>query len=74
MPERPDDELTQADEPAEDTDASLTSLDPGDADEGAASVPSWLGAISQMLAAVLVVVALVALFIGAAVAFRRLLP
>lgn len=74
VPERPDDELTQADEPAEDTDVSLISLDPDDADEGPANVPSWLGAISQMLAAVLVVVALVTLFIGAAVAFRRLLP
>jgi hypothetical protein len=72
--ERPDHELTQADEPAEDTDASLTSLDPDDADEGVSSVPSWLGAIGQMFAAVLVVVALVALFIGTAVAFRRLLP
>ena len=74
MPERPDHEPTQADEPAEDTDPSLTSLDPDDANEGAASVPSWLGAIGQMLAAVLVVVALVALFIGTVVAIRRLLP
>ena len=54
-----------------------TSLDPFDLldpDDDPAPEPSWLGAVGQMAAAVLVVVALIALFIGAAAALRRLLP
>lgn len=43
-------------------------------DETAAPAPSWLGALGQMIAALLAVVALVALFIGAAAVLRRLLP
>jgi hypothetical protein len=49
-------------------------FDPDDEDEIGAPAPSWLGAIGQMVAAVLVVVALVALFIVTAAAVRRLLP
>jgi hypothetical protein len=45
-----------------------------DEDEASAPAPSWLGALGQMIAALLVVVALVALFIGAAAVVRRLLP
>jgi hypothetical protein len=45
-----------------------------DEDETPAPVPSWAGALGQMLAALLVVVALVALFIGAAAVLRRLVP
>lgn len=63
--------MTDADEPSDDVDAPL-GLD-GE-DEGAAAEDGWQEAIGQMAAAVLVVVALVALFIGAAVALRRLLP
>lgn len=66
--------MTEADEPSDDADASLDPFDRDDEGESAAPAPTWLGAIGQMIAAVLVVVALVALFIGAAVAFRRLWP
>ena len=64
--------MTETDEPTDD-DAPSDPLDPDDEDE-AAPAPSWLGAIGQMIAALAVVVALVAAFIGAAVAFRRLFP
>lgn len=43
-------------------------------DEAPAPVPSWLGALGQMIAALLVVLGLVALFIGTAAALRRLVP
>jgi hypothetical protein len=65
--------MPHADEPSEENDP-LEAPDEGDEDEGVAAVPSWLGAIGQMIAAVLVVVAVVALFIVAAAALRRLLP
>jgi hypothetical protein len=64
--------VTETDEPTDD-DAPSDPLDPDDEDV-AAPAPGWLGAIGQMIAAVLIVVALVAAFIGAAVAFRRLWP
>jgi len=66
--------MSEADEPTDDADASCDPFDLDNEDESAAPVPSWLGAIGQMIAALLVVVALVASFIGAAVALRRLLP
>ncbi len=72
--ERAGDVLTEAEEPTDDTDEPFGPFDPDGEDEGAATRHSWLGALGQMIAAVLVVVALVALFIGAAVAIRRLLP
>jgi hypothetical protein len=59
---------------ADDADASLDPFDRDDEGESAAPAPSWLGAMGQMIAAVLVVVALVALLIGAAVVIRRLFP
>jgi hypothetical protein len=65
--------VTEGDEPTDD-EAPLDSFDLDDEDESAAPVPGWLGAIAQMIAALLVVVALVALFIGAAAVLRRLLP
>jgi hypothetical protein len=43
-------------------------------DETPALEEGWLGAIGQMAAAVLVVLGLVVLFIGAAVVFRWLWP
>lgn len=57
----------------------LTGYDPafdfqGDDDEGAPPVAGWLSAVGQMTAALLVVVGLVTLFIGAAVILRWLLP
>jgi hypothetical protein len=64
----------EADEPTDDDEASFDPFDLDDEVESAAPGHSWLGAIGQMIAALLVVVALVALFIGAAVAFRRLSP
>ena len=68
-------EVPGADDPAgDDEDEPLDPFDPGDEDDSAAPVPGWLGAIGQMAAALLVVVALVALFIGAAAVLRRLLP
>jgi len=65
--------MPQADEPADD-DEPADLFDRDDEDESGAPIPGWLGAIGQMIGAVLVVVALVALFIGAAVALRRRLP
>jgi hypothetical protein len=65
--------MTDDDEPTDD-DAPLGFFDLDGEDEGPSPAHSWLGAIGQMVAALLVVVALVALFIGAAAALRRLLP
>jgi hypothetical protein len=67
--------VIEADDPGEDEHLplDLVDLDDGE-DEGPAPAHSWLGAIGQMVAALLVVVALVVLFIGAAAALRRLLP
>jgi hypothetical protein len=65
--------VTGDDEPADDH-APLDPFDLDDEDETAAPAPSWLGAVGQMIAALLAVVALVALFIGAAAVVRRLLP
>jgi len=65
--------VTEDDEPADD-DAPLEPFDLDDEDEARVQVPSWLGALGQMIAALLVVVVLVAAFIGAAAVLRRLLP
>ena len=65
--------MTGDDEPADD-DAPLDPLDLDDGDETEAPSPSWLGALGQMVAALLAVVGLVALFIGAAAVLRRLVP
>jgi hypothetical protein len=67
-------EVPRADEPVGDDDEPLDPFAPDDEDDSSAPVPGWLGAIGQMTAALLVVVALVALFIGAAAVLRRLLP
>ena len=72
-PQPPPLEVTEADEPHGE-DGPLEPFDPDDEDEIGRPAPSWLGAIGQMAAAVLVVVALVAFFIGVAVAVRRLWP
>jgi len=73
--ERPaHEDVTEADEPAADADAPFDPFDQDDEDGSTAPANGWLGAIGQMAAALLVVVALVALFIGAAAAFRWLLP
>jgi hypothetical protein len=72
-PMPPGDEPTDEDAPRD----SLDLFDPFDQDDEedvAAPAPSWLGAIGQMIAALLVVVAVVAFFIGAAAALRRLYP
>ncbi len=65
--------MTETDKPTDD-DASFDPFGLDDEVESAAPVQGWLGAIGQMIAALLVVVALVALFVGAAVALRCLLP
>jgi hypothetical protein len=64
MPEEPADELGAGRDP----------FDADDRDDSPLPAASWLGAVGQMIAAVLVVLAVVALFIAAAVAIRRLLP
>jgi hypothetical protein len=66
--------MTDVDEPTDDADAPVDPFDQDDADEDPAPAPSWLGAAGQMTAAVLIVLALVAAFIGIAVTFRRLFP
>jgi hypothetical protein len=66
--------MIDVDEPADDGDAPVDPFDQDDEDEGPAPAPSWLGAVGQMTAAVLIVLALVAAFIGIAVTFRRLFP
>ncbi len=43
-------------------------------DERPRYVPTWLGGISQMTAAVLIVLAVVVAFVVAAIAFRRVWP
>ena len=64
--------MTQGEEPrGDDEPVDLFELDD---EEAPAPGPSWLGAVGQMVAALLAVVALVALFIGAAAVVRRLLP
>jgi hypothetical protein len=67
-------EVPPADEPAGDDREPLDPFDLDDEDDTPAPVPSWLGALGQMIAALLAVVALVALFIGVAAVLRRLLP
>jgi hypothetical protein len=75
VPERPaHEDLTEADDPAGDAGAQFDLFLEDDEDGSAAPAPGWLGAIGQMVAALLIVVALVALFIGSAAALRRLLP
>jgi hypothetical protein len=64
MPEDP------ADEPSPETEP----FDADDWDDTPLPAATWLGAMGQMIAAGLVVLAVVALSIAAAVAFRRLLP
>ncbi len=64
--------VIDADEPLDGEPPDPFSLD--DEDETEAPRPSWLGAVGQMIAALLAVVALVALFIGVAAILRRVLP
>jgi len=67
-------------EPGDDIDAEADPIDSDDAfaaddeDDTPFAAPTWLGALGQMTAAVLIVVAVVSLFIAAAVALRRLVP
>ena len=61
-------------EPADDLDAEADPFAADDEDDTPFAAPSWLGAFGQMIAAVLVVVAVVSLLIAAAVALRRLVP
>jgi hypothetical protein len=64
MSEDPVDELGPETEP----------FDADDWDDTPLPAPTWLGAMGQMIAAGLVVLAVVVLFIAAAAALRRLLP
>ncbi len=66
--------MTEGDLPRGDDDEPLDPFDLDDEDEAPSPGPSWLGALGQMIAALLAVLALVALFIGAAAVLRRLLP
>jgi len=68
--------VTEGDESRGD-DEPVDTFDPfdlDDEDETPTPSPSWLGALGQMIAAFVAVLALVALFIGAAAVLRRLLP
>ncbi len=65
--------MTEGDDPRGD-DEPVDPFDLDDEGETPPPVPSWMGAMGQMVAALLAVVALVALFIGAAAVVRRLLP
>ncbi len=65
--------MIPGDEPTDDP-ASPDPFDLDDEDEPPATPPSWAGALGQMVAALLVVLAIIALFIGAAAVLRRLLP
>jgi hypothetical protein len=61
-------------EPADHLGAEAEPFGAGDLDDAPLAAPSWPGAVGQMVAAVLVVLAVVSLFIAAAVVLRRLLP
>lgn len=65
--------MTEGDGPRGD-DEPVDPFEPDDEDEAPTPSPSWTGALGQMVAALLAVIALVALFIGAAAVVRRLLP
>jgi hypothetical protein len=65
--------VPDADDPREDHEQSNLS-DLVDEDDGTSSSPTWRSAMAEMVAALLVVVALVAAFIGVAALLRRLLP
>jgi hypothetical protein len=62
--------MTETEEPIRQDDA----FDFPDEDDSPGPVQGWLGAVGEMLAALLVVVGLVTLFIGSAVVLRWLLP
>ncbi len=72
--------MTEADEPGDGHDpADLVELSAEELavvleDDGESSVPSWRGAIAEMIVALLAVVALIAAFIGVAVILGWLLP
>jgi hypothetical protein len=67
--------MAEPDEPEDDERDPLVELFGEDEeDERPRHVPTWLGAISQMSGAVLVVLAVVAALIAAAVVFRRVWP
>jgi len=65
--------MLPGDEPTDEP-ASQDPFGPDGEDDSPMPQPSWLGALGQMVAALLVVVAIIALSIGAAAALRRLLP
>jgi hypothetical protein len=61
---------TTPEEPTDEADP----FDAADEEEGPTPLPTWLGAIGQMLAALLVVIGLVVAFVGLAALLRRVLP
>lgn len=67
--------MTEANEPDDDERDPLVELFGVDEDdERPRHVPTWLGALGQMTGAALIVLAVVAAFILAAIALRRLWP
>jgi len=67
--------MTEANEPDEDERDPLVELFGVDEeDDRTHDVPTWLGGISQMTAAVLIVLAVVVAFVVAAIVFRRVWP
>ncbi len=67
--------MAEDDEPEDDERDPLVELFGVDEeDERPRDVPTWLGGISQMTAAVLIVLAVLVAFVVAAIVFRRVLP
>jgi hypothetical protein len=62
------------DDPDDEQDPLVELFGRDEEDERPRSVPTWLGALSQMTGAALIVLAVVAAFIVAAIVFRRLWP
>jgi heme/copper-type cytochrome/quinol oxidase subunit 2 len=67
--------MTGEDEPDDDERDPLVELFGVDEeDERPHDAPTWLGGISQMTAAVLIVLAVIVAFVVAAIVFRRVWP
>jgi hypothetical protein len=60
------------DRPADHVEPAFDLVDEDDLEEGPAKVGSLLDALGQIVAAVIIVMVLIALFIGGAVVYRRI--
>ncbi len=66
--------MTEDDEPDDERDPLVELFGEDEEDERPHDVPTWLGGISQMTAAVLIVLAVVVAFVVAAIVFRHVWP